>query len=95
MEPVEDRSATTLLSVIQKWKAPGSVIWSDCWKSNDRFPSLHEGYSHHTVNHSKHFVDPESGTCTNRIESDWRHAKAEFPQFGTKPEMYTGCVYVE
>lgn len=94
MEAVENRTAETLLAVIQKWIAPGSVIWSDCWKSYDRIPQLPEGYTHLTVNHSKHFVDPESGTCTNRIESDWRHAKAEFPQFGTKPELYAGYLAV-
>ena len=94
MEPVENRTSATLLAVIQKWIAPGSIIRSDCWKSYDAIPTLPEGYSHQTVNHSKHFVDPESGTRTNRIESDWRHAKAQFPRFGTKSEFYTGYLSV-
>lgn len=94
MEPVENRTADTLLAVIQKWIAPGSIIWSDCWKSYDRIPSLPEGYSHYTVNHSKNFVDPQTGTCTNRIESDWRHAKAVCPRFGTTTEMYQSYLAV-
>ena len=83
MEAVPDRKAETLFAIIQKWIALGSIFWSDCWKSYDRIPQLPEGYSHATVNYSKNFVDPDTGTCTNRIESDWRHAKGEFPRFGT------------
>lgn len=94
MVPVEDRSAETLLSIIRKWIAPGSIIWSDCWKSYSRIPDLPEGYRHSTVNHSQNFVDPTTGTCTNRIESDWRHAKAEFPRFGTTPSHYEGYLSV-
>ena len=42
------------------------------------------GYTHQTVNHSKHFKDPQTGACTNRIESDWRHAKVNMPRYGVK-----------
>ena len=94
MEAVPDRTANTLLTIIQKWVAPGSIIWSDCWKSYNKIPDLPEGYKHATVNHSQNFVDPESGTCTNRIESDWRHAKVEFARFGTRPEMYSSYLAV-
>ena len=94
MVAVEDRTAETLLAVIQKWIAPGSIIWSDCWKSYNKIPELPQGYRHQTVNHSKNFVDPQTGTCTNRIECDWRHAKAEFPRYGTKPEHYFGYLSV-
>ena len=73
LEPVEDRTADTLLAIIQKWILPGSIIWSDCWKAYGKIPNLPEGYKHGTVNHSTNFVNPESGVCTNRIKSDWRH----------------------
>lgn len=94
MVPVENRTADTLLGIIQRWIAPGSIIWSDCWKLYDRIPKLPEGFTHGTVNHSKNFVDPQTGVCTNRIESDWRHAKAEFPRFGTRPDHYQGYLAV-
>ena len=94
MVAVEDRTAETLLAVIQKWIAPGSIIWSDCWRSYNKIPELPQGYRHQTVDHSKNFVDPQTGTCTNRIECDWRHAKAEFPRYGTKPEHYSGYLSV-
>ena len=31
--PVEDRTANTLMYLIMKWIAPGSIIISDCWKA--------------------------------------------------------------
>lgn len=34
------------------------------------------------MNHSLHFVDPETGAHTNRIESSWRHAKESFSSHG-------------
>ena len=89
MEAVTDRKAETMLAIIQKWIAPGSIICSDCWIGYDKIPSFSEGYQRATVNHSKNFADPETGTCTNSIESDWRHAKGLFPRYGTRPEMYT------
>ena len=80
MEAVPDRTAVTLLIIIQKWVAPGSIIWSDCWKSYNKISQLPEGYKNATVYHSQNFVVPETGTCTNRLESDWRHTKDEFPR---------------
>ena len=62
MVAVPDREAETLLAIIQKWIAPGSIIWSDCWKSYDKIPKLPEDYQHATVNHGKNFVDPQTGT---------------------------------
>lgn len=91
---VENRTAETLIAIIREWIAAGSIIWSDCWKRYNSIPTLPEGYQHGTVNHSKNFVDPESGVCTNRIESDWRPAKAKFPRFGKRPEHYTGYLSV-
>lgn len=82
MVPVEDRSAKTLIPLIQRWIEKGSIIHSDCWKA---YSSLRRcGYKHLTVNHSKTFKDKKSGACTNKIESDWRHAKVSMPRYGVK-----------
>lgn len=82
MVPVADRKKETLEKLIRKYIKPGSIIHSDCWKAYKHLNKL--GYQHVTVNHSKHFKDPSSGACTNRIESDWRHAKVCMPSYGVK-----------
>ena len=78
---VHNRKATTLLPLIKKWIAPGSIIHSDCWKAYSGLTKI--GYTHVTVNHSKEFVNRDNAACTNAIESDWRHAKVHMPSYGT------------
>ena len=36
LEPVEDRTAETLIQLIKDWILPGTTIISDCWKSYNR-----------------------------------------------------------
>ncbi|KAJ8968244.1 hypothetical protein NQ314_002391 [Rhamnusium bicolor] len=63
---VEDRSAGTLVDIIKNEIAPGTTIFSDCWRAYD---SLGENqYKHLTVNHSVNFVDLDTGTHTQNIE---------------------------
>lgn len=83
---VEDRTKETLLSIIKENVLPGTKIISDCWKSYDCL-SL-EGYVHEKVNHSEHFVDPDTGACTNTIESTWRALKTSLPVSGTVKTLY-------
>ena len=72
----------TLEEIILRRVRPGTHIITDCWagynglveKGDDiyfyvsfkMFPYL--GYSHSTVNHSRHFKDPVTGTHSNTIE---------------------------
>jgi hypothetical protein len=53
---VPSRDKPTLFSAIQKFIAPGTTIYSDCWGGYDGLEDL--GYTHQTVNHSKCFKDP-------------------------------------
>ena len=86
MVPVHKRDAKTLLPIIEKWIAKGSIIHSDCWKAYNELKSM--GYQHVTVNHSKEFSNKETAACTNGIETDWRHAKVSMPTYGVHKGMH-------
>lgn len=84
---VPDRTAETLLDVIQQRILPGTTIVSDCWRSYFHIGSF--GYTHLTVNHSVNFVDPLVPEAhTQNIECTWRWVKNGFylPQRISKRE---------
>ena len=70
---VPDRSANTLLYIIEENAALHSVIWSDKWISYNGLTAL--GYIHNTVNHSEHFIDTITGANTKRMERLWKEGK--------------------
>jgi hypothetical protein len=45
------------------------------------------GYTHHTVNHSVSFVNPQTGDHTNKIKSMW-HAVKQFVRPYNRPGHY-------
>ena len=76
--PVPDRQADTLLPIVADFIAPGTIIYSDCWPAYNRIPAIPErNYGHMVVNHSQHFVDPETGVHTNGVEGMWSRAKSK------------------
>lgn len=72
---VKSRDASSLLNLIYEYVEPNSIIYSDCWRSYSRINKLDKNYTHLTVNHNLHFVDPQTGVHTNAIESLWCSAK--------------------
>lgn len=88
MVPVPNRKKETLIPIIEKYIKKGSVIHSDCWKSYHCLNKI--GYKHKTVNHSKMFKNYRTGACTNKIESEWRHAKCSVPSYGIHKGMHEG-----
>ncbi|KAH7815459.1 putative Uncharacterized transposase-like protein [Monocercomonoides exilis] len=79
---VKNRKKETLIPIIENNTIPGSTIYSDEWKAYSSLSSL--GYDHHTVCHKYNFVDPESGICTNLIESTWSSFRKSLPRNGIK-----------
>ena len=89
---VPDRSADTLIPIIQKYVAPGSTIYSDCWGAYNKLGEL--GYKHLTVNHSVNFKDPTTGCHTNSIEGAWQKMKLSMPKLGIRQQMLQGYLFV-
>jgi IS1 family transposase len=81
-EVVSDRSAATLIPIIQKYVEPGTTIHSHYWKA---YSSLEKkGYIHMTVNHSIEFKNEATGACRNLIESTWNAVRNHFPKLEHK-----------
>jgi transposase-like protein len=72
---VPDRSEDTLQQVILKFIKPGSIIFTDCWSGYSTTELEAKGFTHLTVNHSLHYVDPDTGVHTNTIEGTWSGMK--------------------
>ena len=72
---VDDRSAATLIPIIQRYILPGTLIISDEWQAYSSLSSL--GYQHQTVNHSQNFVDPGTDAHTNSVEGYWSCVKRQ------------------
>jgi len=71
--PVSKRDKATLVPLIEKHIAPGSIIESDQWLAYRDLSTM--GWVHRDVNHSTNFVDPETGANTQGVESFWNLIK--------------------
>ena len=80
MVVVDDRSAATLIPIIQRYIRPGTLIISDEWRAYSTLSSL--GYTHQMVNHSQNFVDPSTGAHTNSVEGYWSCVKRQMRRQG-------------
>ena len=74
MEIVDRRDAATLIPIIERHVAPGSIIYSDQWRAYAQL-SNNQNYTYASVNHSEYFVDPATGVHTQAIESYWGRKK--------------------
>jgi transposase-like protein len=75
---VENRNAETMRDVISRHVREGSIIYTDMWRGYNGISDGGE-YQHHTVNHSIHFRDPQTGVHTNSIEGTWNGLKIKVP----------------
>lgn len=71
--PIEERNIDNIDLIVKKYVKKGTTIYTDCWKGYNNLKNI--GYKHMTVNHSKHFKDPETGVHTNTIEGTWNGLK--------------------
>ncbi|KAM7292911.1 hypothetical protein ISCGN_026046 [Ixodes scapularis] len=87
--PVETRDANTLLGLIAKWVRPGTRIMTDCWAGYRKLAD-DARFTHLTVNHKLHFVDPNTGAHTNTVEGTWAHVKNSLPSGRRESHHFTG-----
>ncbi|CAN7938678.1 unnamed protein product, partial [Ixodes hexagonus] len=78
--PGNKRDTATLLTLIQRHVLPGTTIMTDRWAAYNSLTAA--GYNHLTVNHSYHFVDPQTWANTQTIESQWRAFKTRHSHAG-------------
>jgi transposase-like protein len=74
MQVVPDRQKTTLYPIMESVCLPGTIIHSDEYPT---YRALQRtiGFNHGSVNHTLHFVDPDSGVHTQHVESSWATSK--------------------
>lgn len=66
---VEDRKKDTLERLILAHVLPGTEIRTDCSRGYSGLNSIGGAspYIHKTVNHTRNFIDPVTGVCTNHV----------------------------
>lgn len=65
---VENRRAGTIIPLIRRNLKRGTAITTDMARCYNSLPQY--GYTHHTVNHSRHFVDPVTGKLHITLYND-------------------------
>ncbi|KAE8741223.1 hypothetical protein FOCC_FOCC013257 [Frankliniella occidentalis] len=86
--PVEHRDAKTLIPALHEWVLPGTTVITDGWSAYSKLSS--EGFILYVVNHSKNFVDPETGAHTQTCERQWRDVRGIIPRFGRREKNFPG-----
>ncbi len=90
MLPVPDRTAATLLPLIQQWVRPQTRIVSDGWSAYGGINALQQQYDHNWVNHKVHFVSPgDPSVHTQGIDATWGAIKRDMKHLsGTTPNLF-------
>ena len=82
---VGNRTATTLMNVLNKYVVKGSIVYVDGWAGYKEEEMIEAGFYKDSVNHTYHFVQPETGVHTNTIEGSWNGIKQK-----TSARKYSG-----
>jgi transposase-like protein len=84
---VPDRSAATLIPIIRQMIKKDSIIVSDGWAAYHGIMNEPGFAAHYVVNHSLHYVDPDTGMHTNACEGNWNGLKRKIPRQGFRDDV--------
>ena len=90
---VPNRTAATLLPLVEQFIAPGTMTHSNRWGacSNTQHMNVNPPYRHNTVNHTENFVDPVTRATTNHVGCIWKTCKSKFKSMnGVHSSMLSG-----
>ena len=83
---VPDRQLNTLYPIMLKFIRPGTLITADSFSVYASLKETDTVFEWNLVNHSKNYVDPASGACTNTIEGKWNGIKKNVPRQGFRDD---------
>ena len=85
--PYNKRNTDNIVPLVVQRMMPGGTMQTDMWKVYPRAAEA-AGCEHLTVNHSKHFKDPDTGVHTNNVEGIHGTIKrCARSQFGRLPSL--------
>ncbi|KAH7820247.1 putative ISXO2-like transposase domain [Monocercomonoides exilis] len=87
---VPNRKKETPIPIIKNRIKEGSTIISDEWKAHSCLGEI--GYTHQTVCHKRHYVDPVTKANTNTIEGMCVHLRSFFPLYGVRERFIPGVL---
>ena len=92
--PVARRDRPTLWGIVEAKIRPGAKIISDGFSTCKNLQNWND-HTHFTVEHDKHFKDPETGVHTNVIEGHWAVLKGHIDNRSCNDDMMHDCLCEE
>ncbi len=82
--PNNRQNAETLQPLIRRNVEAGTTVMTDSWKAYNELEA--KGFHHLTVNHSRHYVDPDTWANFEKIQASWRAMKKRIYRGGIPKE---------
>ena len=92
VQVVPNRTAATLVALVEEWMLPGTHVMSDGWAAYAGINQLAGGvYLHDVVIHEQNFIHPvHPDIHTQNVECMWMRCKRKLKrQVGTSRELFT------
>jgi transposase-like protein len=95
-ERVDKQDSKTLISIIKRVVKKRSIICTDEWRAYRPLGELlvrswgirphYNRFTHRTVNHSRNFINQQTGAHTQNIERTWLEVRRKFKRMQGAPQ---------